>query len=47
MWIKILMSIEVFMTFQEFLEGFVPKLKEKSKQVNQVAWILETTGILM
>lgn len=32
------------MSFQAFLNTFVPKVQKKSKQVNQAAWILETTG---
>ncbi len=32
------------MAFREFLEEFIPKVRKKSKQVNQIAWILETTG---
>lgn len=32
------------MSFQIFLNEFVPKVQKKSKQVNQAAWILETTG---
>lgn len=32
------------MSFQKFLEEFVPKIQRKSKQVNQAAWLLETTG---
>ncbi len=32
------------MSFQAFLNEFVPKVQKKSKQVNQAAWILETTG---
>lgn len=32
------------MDFQEFLEEFIPKIRQKSKQVNQISWILETTG---
>lgn len=29
---------------EQFLETFIPKLSAKSKQVNQCAWVLETTG---
>ncbi len=32
------------MTFQQFLAEFVPQVQKKSKQVNQISWILETTG---
>lgn len=32
------------MTFQQFLDLFIPKVQQKSKQVNQASWILETTG---
>ncbi len=30
--------------FEPFLESFVPPVEEKAKQVQQVSWILETTG---
>jgi peptidyl-dipeptidase A len=32
------------MNLQKFLNEFSPKLQQKSKQVNQAAWLLETTG---
>jgi peptidyl-dipeptidase A len=32
------------MSFEAFLNTFVPEVQKKSKQVNQAAWILETTG---
>ena len=32
------------MTFSSFLDTFVPLVQNKSKQVNQAVWILETTG---
>jgi peptidyl-dipeptidase A len=32
------------MSFQVFLDTFIPQVQKKSKQVNQAAWILETTG---
>jgi peptidyl-dipeptidase A len=32
------------MDFKQFLNSFVPSVQQKSKQVNQAAWILETTG---
>ncbi len=32
------------MSFNQFLASFVPKVKQKNKQVNQATWILETTG---
>src|SRR5579863_5441068 len=30
--------------FEEFLAVFVPKLAQKSRQLNKALWILETTG---
>lgn len=30
--------------FQQFLEVFVPKVAQKSRQLNKAVWILETTG---
>ncbi len=30
--------------FEEFLDVFVPKVAQKSRQLNKAAWILETTG---
>lgn len=30
--------------FESFLEDFVPKVSRKSRQLNQVEWLLETTG---
>ncbi len=32
-------------TFEEFLAVFIPKVAEKSCQVNKAVWILETTGL--
>lgn len=32
------------MSFNEFLNEFIPKVQKKSKQVRQAEWILETTG---
>ena len=32
------------MSFQTFLNTFVPQVQKKSKQVKQAGWILETTG---
>jgi peptidyl-dipeptidase A len=32
------------MIFQEFLNDFIPKLKQKETQVKRASWILETTG---
>lgn len=32
-------------SFKEFLNGFIPQVERKTKQVNQATWILETTGI--
>lgn len=32
------------MQFEEFLEDFVPKVANKTKQLNKAYWILETTG---
>jgi peptidyl-dipeptidase A len=37
-------TLSVAMSFQAFLNTFVPKVQKKSKQVNQATWILETTG---
>ncbi len=42
-----LMNMESTMAghpFEQFLNGFIPKLAQKSKQYNQAAWLLETTG---
>ncbi len=30
--------------FEEFLDVFVPKVAQKSRQLNKAVWILETTG---
>ena len=38
------MHAKVLMSFEQFLSHFIPKVKQKSKQVNQASWILETTG---
>lgn len=32
------------MSFQHFLNDFIPKIQKKSKQLNQASWLLETTG---
>lgn len=32
------------MIFEQFLKIFIPKLEEKSRQVNLATWLLETTG---
>ncbi|MBI5273325.1 MAG: M2 family metallopeptidase [Chlamydiia bacterium] len=38
------MSLPKRHPFQEFLDGFIPEVSRKSKQLNQALWILETTG---
>jgi hypothetical protein len=30
--------------FEHFLDSFVPKVAQKSRQLNKAVWILETTG---
>ena len=32
------------MSFEEFLDSYIPMVKQKSKQVNQAIWLMETTG---
>lgn len=32
------------MSFDKFLEEFIPQVQRKAAQVNRASWLLETTG---